>query len=318
MAEMKIVGTLKTYSKTKHFFTKEKMWRSRCLSEINGINVANSIGILTPEITDYRLNGNECSVSMKRIYSLRLDEFMRNNRKPEILEIAGAILASLHKLTESDKANSSNLPERRYLDLKRDIFKESVISEYVIKISDNVFQRALKADSDKLCFVHGDYTIQNIFYGKKLVIFDWEHSSFGCASYDIGGSLSFLTTLVLSGHWSFHDYFVGVKYFIKGYDKIKRIDSSKMWAINTFRFLGHREKSQYYLFVIEYFARVMKNKACYYFLNGKDNKKDVILFLSQFGISFNKNLFLRISRCLAKGGYKISYEFWKKYEEDTK
>jgi len=180
---------------------------------------------------------------MRRVYRPRLDQVLWGNAQPAVFKKIGAILARIHEIPSSEKEASLSLFKRRFQDLQMDILHLSVLRHELIDVAAKVITTISKKilNQSKVKFIHGDFTIQNMFGGNGIVVYDWEHSSSGSSLYDIGVSLSFMILLVTDGGWSFQDYHAGVDCFLEGYSGVRLLSDEDLRLIDGLRFLGHRQ-----------------------------------------------------------------------------
>ncbi len=310
MESMKLAGIKKGYEKTDTTFTKKGMWSERYQAEVNGITLARQSGISTPYIISSELNDFGGKIIMKRIYSPRLDQVLWGNSNPAIFKEVGATLAEIHKISVGGEI-SMRLANRRFHDLESDVLRRGQLPPYIVDCASRVFKTVCNEISKfSPNFIHGDFTIQNIFHGKPLIVFDWEHSCVCSPIYDIGVSLSFLILLVMDGGWNFTNYFNAVTYFLDGYNLGQLIKKDKRWMVDALRFLGHRQIPQYYLFVLEYLAEIKNNQACISILKGETSIEHSTKLLSDIGLNFDQVWRDKILKALRGGNYNLSIDFW--------
>lgn len=307
---MKLAGLKKEYEATATTFTKKGMWPERYQAEVRGIKIAKEVDVFTPCIISSELNNFGGKVVMKYIYSPRLDQVLWGNPDPIIFKEVGATLAKIHKASIGEEI-SMRLANRRFRDLESDVLRRGQLPSYIINCASQIFKTICKKmGKHKPCFIHGDYTIQNMFYDESLIVFDWEHSCICSPIYDIGASLSFLILLVMDGGWSFVDYFNAIIYFLDGYKFNRLAKEDKRWITDALRFLGHRQIPQYYLFVLEYLAIVKDNQVCMSILKGDGQIEHTTQLLVDMGLNFDQMWLDKILRALQAGGYNFSIEFW--------
>lgn len=319
MDMMKLAGINKGYDKTLTTFTKMGMWPERYFAEISGIRFASESGIKTPTIINAALGDLGGIIVMNRIYKPRLDQVLWGNYNPEVFDHLGKILARIHSVKLGDNVPSFKLMTRRFHDLEKDILAGSYLPHHMVDVAFNSFKFAFDVmKNDSACLLHGDYTIQNIFFGEDdIIVFDWEHSCFSSKLYDIGTFLSFAILLVLDGGWSFSEYFCAMRRFMDSYQSLLPLNSKEKMVVELLRFLGHRQISQYYLFVLEYAAFVQGDKVCLSILNG-DRVFNPLSKLADIGIKFNPVSGGSLIRAIDRGQYQFSKDFWETYQKEIK
>lgn len=256
MEQFKRGGIQKEYEKTSTTFTKRGIWPERYHNEITGLSIASQHGIVVPTVISHSLNESGGTVTMKRIYQPRVDQILWGNPQHKLFNEIGAMLVSIHQLPVQTEEVLLVLLKRRFQDLQSDVLRLSTLRfnvfNMVTQTMQDISQKILNRSKGE--FIHGDFTLQNMFGGNGIIIYDWEHSGTGSSLYDIGVFLSFMILLVTDGGWSFKDYYAAANCFLDGYSGLWPLGEEDLCMIDGLRFLGHRQIAQYYLFVLEYLA----------------------------------------------------------------
>lgn len=309
MDNLKLAGMTKQYEQTDTTFTKKGMWPERFHNEVTGLQTASNAGVSTPRIITSELNELGGCIVYERLYYQRLDQVLWGKPDAQLFVPVGYILAEINAIP-TDREVSLSLPARRFHDLERDILSRSTLPQRIVSFCSKVFECACaRMASHQARLIHGDYTIQNIFYGDPLIVFDWEHSCSGAPVYDIGILLSFMILLALDGGWSFTEYFLAMQCALDGYGQKNAIDCNDP-LIHTFRFLGHRQVPQYYLLVLEYLAIAEESSVAREILEGSVPIVEAQAWLFERGITMDTTWLTKLINALQIGEYQIAQSFW--------
>lgn len=315
-AYLKLGGMHKEYEQTETTFSKKGMWPERYAAEMRGLNLAGSRNICTPRVLKSGLGRWGGWTVMERIYAPRVDQVFWGNPQPPSFQPIGSILADIHSLT-CDGTPTTALINRRFQDLQTDILRRSHLPKGVVAAAAATMSAArLGLNGLAPVYIHGDYTIQNMFSAEPMITYDWEHSGVGWSVYDIGASLSFMILLVTDGGWSYGHYFDSLQYFLDGYQAKRPLSESDLRLIDAYRFLGHRQVPQYYLFVLEYLARHGCSAAAD-LIAGQTEVQENGGQLADLGISMDGSWYTKLCLSFAKGGYRVSEPFWRWQEKEV-
>lgn len=309
MDDLKLAGIAKQYEQTETTFTKKGMWPERFHNEVTVLQIASNMGVSTPRIVASELNELGGRIVYERLYHQRLDQVLWGKPDPELFVSVGHTLAEINAIS-TDREVSLGLPTRRFQDLERDILSRSILPQRIVSFCSKVFELActkMLAHDAKL--IHGDYTIQNIFYSDPLIVFDWEHSCSGSPVYDMGILLSFMVLLALDGGWSFTEYFLAMQYALDGYCQKSALERNDP-LIHTFRFLGHRQIPQYYLLALEYLAVAEENRVARAILGGTVPLMEAQKRLLECDITMDAIWLNKLTQALQIGKYQIEDPFW--------
>ncbi|MFA5107199.1 MAG: aminoglycoside phosphotransferase family protein [Patescibacteria group bacterium] len=312
---MKLGGMRKEYEQTETTFTKKGMWPERHAAEMRGLTLAGNGGICTPRVLKSGIGRWGGWTVMERIYAPRVDQVLWGNPQPSAFQAIGSTLADIHGLT-CDGEPTAALINRRFQDLQTDVLRRSNLPEGALAAAAATMSAArLALNGLAPVYIHGDYTIQNLFSAEPMITYDWEHSGVCWPVYDIGASLSFMILLVTDGGWSYRHYFDGLQYFLDGYRAKRPLSEHELRLIDAYRFLGHRQVPQYYLFVLEYLARHGCSAAAD-LIEGRADTQESGGQLVDLGISLDGPWFAKLRLSFAKGGYRVSEPFWRWHEKE--
>jgi hypothetical protein len=315
MENFKRAGILKQYDLTDTTFVKKGMWPDRYYNELNGLALASASGISTPTVVSSRLDETGGTIVYERLDFPRLDEVLWERRTPEVFTSVGHVLAEINAIP-SDKEVSMHLPRRRFKDLENDVLSRGVMPDLIVALCASLFDHACKKVAcDRSGLVHGDFVLQNIFHDNPLIVFDWEHSGFSSSAYEVGGLLSFMLLLALDGGWNLREYCLAIEHVFDGYGQRASLDRRDPY-VHTFRFLGHRQVPQYYLFVLEYLAVIQKNGDVKDILAGKASTREASAALSAVGIHMDQTWLEKIILALRSHEYQISHSLWDWYRKE--
>lgn len=308
---LKLTGRVKKYDITETTFGKREMWPESYTSEIRGLNIARAHGISVPKIISHNLDANGGNITFERLRNKRLDQVLWNNPNPQLLKSFGSLLADIHTVSDSTSPDVSVI-KHRFLALQKEASALSVLPEESIKAASSLMEHVISqlATYGPYSYIHGDYTMQNIFHGSPPIVYDWERSTQGPSYYDLGCFLSYMILLVTEGGWTYEQYQAAKNTFIEGYKQKRLIPHEALNLIKALDFLGHRRVEQYYLFVMERLAVVGSVSQMMQILKGEFSISDSIRCLEQAGIKMDPVLGIKLLESLRRHDYPISEDFW--------
>jgi len=292
------------------------MWPERYSAEVRGLALAKSAGIHTPLLLRSGIGRwGGCTV-MDRIYAPRVDQVLWGNPQPSAFQSIGSTLADIHGISYEGTPTAA-LINRRFQDLQTDVLRRSHLpEEVVVAAAATMSTTRLGLNGLAPVYIHGDYTIQNMFSVEPMITYDWEHSGAGWSVYDIGVSLSFMLLLVTDGGWNYGHYFDSLRYFLEGYQAKRSLSEHELRLIDAYRFLGHRQVPQYYLFVLEYLFRQGCSAAAE-LVEGRAKVQENDGQLADLGVRLDGSWSAKLRKAFAHGGYRISEKFWLWYEKEV-
>jgi len=254
--QFKLVGGFrKQYKRTPSIFQKRHYRPEEFYWELKGYKIAEDNNVSVPKIL--KINKEKLIIYFENIKAFRLDQIIIKNPSKifRITKKTAHLIAYLHKKTKNNHLPLFQLAEARMIKMQKELTEFGNIPNYLSSNIQKIIKKEIKKirKISKTSFIHGDFTLQNLFLSKnKIIIFDWENSCFSDPLYDIGIFLSFLGVIAIKfGKFSPNEIKKIEQVFLKSYCKINYSQIIDVERIHFYQIFSCHTTYWFYLYLFD-------------------------------------------------------------------
>lgn len=295
--DLKFMGPIRMYELVDGHFKKTYSTTRKLDSELMGHRAAAQGGI--PMVRMVAASGMD--IVFEAIDLPRLDQVFAFGIDLSRVREAGAMIARLHSLTRSECEPDLTRPREYIFILLEDLhsFGDTPISvheDLVMKINRRLedYRSAVQT-----CYIHGDFTPQNIFVGPNLIPFDWEDSCYSDPAYDLATFVAFLMQFMTQHERSFGELIAAEKSLLDGYRATSTLPEDVWKRFQFYKVFLRHTMYWFYLFLLRELSRLTAYPTIRGFLDGTiEDPDEAVRAVHSLGFLLKRSSLHRIYRML--------------------